>query len=30
MFQIRLDEELLGISKAHGTGVVWLVPLGDS
>jgi hypothetical protein len=30
MFQIRLDEELLGISKAHGTGVVWLVPAGDS
>ena len=23
-FEIRLDEELVGISRAHGTGVVWL------
>ena len=23
-FEIRLDEEVLGVSRAHGTGVVWL------
>jgi hypothetical protein len=26
VFEIRLDDELVGISKAHGTGVVWLAP----
>jgi hypothetical protein len=25
-FEIRLGEELLGVSRAHGTRVVWLVP----
>lgn len=30
VFEIRLDEELLGISRAHGTGVVWLAASGDS
>jgi hypothetical protein len=25
-FEIRLGDELLGESRAHGTGVVWLVP----
>lgn len=24
VFEIRLDDELVGISRAHGTGVVWL------
>ena len=25
-FEVRLGEELLGVSRAHGTSVVWLVP----
>jgi hypothetical protein len=25
-FEIRLDDEVLGVSQAHGTGVVWLAP----
>jgi hypothetical protein len=26
VFEIRLDGEVVGVSSAHGTGVVWLVP----